>query len=89
MIRVEYLYIGEPYRFSQEVFDRDNINNYTLHLQNRYSLFAERINEENGYIQVNLSPSQVLKDGIHYECFVMGISKELNDEIEKALPSHL
>jgi hypothetical protein len=86
-IRVEYLFINETYRLNDNRFDAKYINEYTKHLQKKYSEFSDKINSQNGYIQINLSDSRFLNDGIHYDCFIMGITKELNDEIEKTIPS--
>jgi len=87
-IRIMYKHDGREIIPDGTLFDLSNINHMTDHLQKKYREFTDKINAEKGYMEINLSHSKELQNGIHYECFIMGISKELNDEIEKAIPSN-
>ena len=80
-LRVEYLYNGNPYRFSRHIFDTDHLLQITKNLQKKYSPFADRINQKNGYLELNISHSKIFENGIHYEAFILAVSKELIEEL--------
>lgn len=80
-LRVEYLHNGMPYRLGSWVFDVDHVMVITKNLQKKYSVFADRINQQNGYLELNLSHSKLFDNGIHYEAFVMAVSEELIEEL--------
>lgn len=88
-IPVEYFFEGKPYRFNSELFDSSNIYAYTEHLQKRYSNFAEKIIAEKGRLEINLSHSPDLLNGIRYQTQVKGVSPELLSQIDFAVKDAL
>ena len=80
-IKVEFFYENQPYRLSSGIFQDDDILLIYNELQNKYKDFTEKINKQNGYLEVNLSHSKIPGYAIHHEAFIMGLDNELIVEI--------
>jgi hypothetical protein len=81
MIKVKYFFEGKIYRLNGSRFDIENIKFITDNLQKRYAEFAERINEEGGYLEINISDTPNVANSIRYESFIRGVSQALLDLI--------
>lgn len=80
-IRIEYLYDGKPYDIYSNIFDIAHLRAIVESLQKKYHEFAEKVNNQNGYLELNLSHSEILENGIHHEAYLMNLSEDFIQEI--------
>ncbi len=60
------------------------LNQIANHYQVRLEPFSEEINEQKGYLKINVSNPKEIHNGFHFEMSVIGINEKLNTQINDA-----
>lgn len=80
-IRIEYYVNDNPITDVRHNFDYEGVKSIADHYQAKLIPFCEKINEQNGYLKLNISNPKEILNGFHFEISVRGINEKLNAEI--------